>query len=371
MNWATVVDMPVVYPRRPPPHSGPRPWTDCGVVRCAVSQVVVITGASAGVGRATARAFGREGARVALIARGRAGLEAAAEEVRAAGGEALVVPCDVADAAAVDAAAARVEEAFGPIDVWVNVAMAAVLAEVAETSAEEFRRVTEVTYLGSVHGTQAALARMLPRDRGKIVQVGSALAYRGIPLQATYCGAKHAIQGFCESLRTELLHRGSGVSLTVVHLPGLNTTQFGWVRARTRGTPRPVAPVYQPEIAADAIVWAARHRRRELWVGFSTAYTTGGNRIAPWFADRYLAKTAVKGQQTGRPLDPGRPDYLDAPLDDDRDHGVHGEFGGEAKTRSPQVALARHKRSVAGAALVALGALAAGLRQGARRGYLG
>src|SRR3954471_24111072 len=292
--------MLVVYPRRPPPHSGPRPWTDCGVVRLSVSDVVVITGASAGVGRATARAFGREGARVALIARGRAGLEAAAEEVRAAGGEALVVPCDVADAAAVDAAAARVEEAFGPIDVWVNVAMAAVLAEVAETSAEEFRRVTEVTYLGSVHGTQAALARMLPRDRGKIVQVGSALAYRGIPLQATYCGAKHAIQGFCESLRTELLHRGSGVSLTVVHLPGLNTTQFGWVRARTRGRPRPVAPVYDPAIAARAIAAAAEHPRREWQVGGSTVAVILGEKLVPWLADRYLARTNVEAQQQDR-----------------------------------------------------------------------
>jgi short-subunit dehydrogenase len=327
-----------------------------------VSDVVVITGASAGVGRATAREFARRGARIGLIARGRAGLEACASEVRAAGGEALVLPCDVADSGALDAAAARVEEAFGPIDVWVNVAMAAVLAEVAETSADEFRRVTEVTYLGSVHGCQAALARMLPRDRGKIVQVGSALAFRGIPLQASYCGAKHAIQGFCESLRTELMHRGSGVSLTVVHLPGLNTTQFGWVRARTRGHPRPVAPVYQPEIAARAIVWAAGHRRRELWVGFSTVYTILGNRVAPWFADRYLARTAVKGQQTPQPLDPDRPDYLDAPVDDDSDRGAHGEFGGEAKTRSPQLVLSEHRGVVTGVAaalIAAAGAVAA------------
>ena len=321
-----------------------------------MGEVVVITGASAGVGRATAREFGRRGARVGLIARGRAGLEAAAAEVRAAGGEALVLPCDVADFAAVDAAATRVEEELGPIDVWVNVAMAAVLAEVTETSADEFRRVTEVTYLGSVHGAKAALARMLPRDRGKIVQVGSALAYRGIPLQATYCGAKHAIQGFCESLWTELLHRRSEVELTVVHLPGLNTTQFTWVRARTRGRPRPVAPVYQPEIAARAIVWAAHHRRRELWVGFPTAYAIAGNRIAPWFADRYLAKTAFKGQQTAQPLDPGRPDYLEAPLDDDVDHGAHGPFGDEAKRHSPQLALAEHRRAAALAVALAAGA---------------
>src|SRR4051794_30506055 len=221
-----------------------------------MSQIVVITGASAGVGRATARAFGARGAHVALIARGRAGLEAAAAEVRAAGGRALVLPCDVSDPDAVEAAAARAEAELGPIDVWVNVAMTAVLAEVADTSADEFRRVTEVTYLGSVHGAQAALRRMLPRDRGTILQVGSALGRRGIPLQATYCAAKHAVQGFTESLRTELLHRGSSIRLTVVQLPGLDTTQFSWVRARTRNTPRPVAPVYTPELAARTIVWA-------------------------------------------------------------------------------------------------------------------
>ena len=326
-----------------------------------MSEVVVITGASAGVGRATARAFGRRGASVALIARGRAGLEACAAEVREAGGEALVLPCDVSSFDAVDAAASAVEEAFGPIDVWVNVAMAAVLAEVAETSAEEFRRVTEVTYLGSVHGIQAALKRMLPRDRGKIVQVGSALAYRGIPLQASYCGAKHAIKGFCEALRCELLHRKSGVSLTLVHLPGLNTTQFGWVRARTQGEPRPVAPVYQPEIAARAIVWASHHRRRELWVGFSTVYTIIGNRVAPWLGDLYLARSGFQGQQTDQPLDPARPDYLFSPLDDATDRGSHGEFDDEAKARSPQVFAAEHRWALtagAAAGLVA-GAVAA------------
>src|SRR4051812_25391172 len=230
-------------------------------------RVVVVTGASAGVGRATAVAFGRRGARVALIARGAAGLKAAAAEIRAAGGEALPLPLDVADADAVEAAAARVEETWGPIDVWVNAAMTAVLGEVADTTAEDFRRVTEVTYLGSVYGQLAALRRMLPRDRGTIVQVGSALCYRGIPLQATYCGAKHAILGFVESLRTELLHRGSNVRLTVVHLPGLNTPQFGWVKTALPRHPQPVPPIYQPEVAADAIVWAAQHRRREIWVG--------------------------------------------------------------------------------------------------------
>src|SRR3954462_7547632 len=230
--------------------------------------VVVITGASAGVGRATARAFGARGDRVALIARGRPGLEAAAREVREAGGTALVLPCDVSDAAAVAAAAARAEAELGPIDVWVNNAMTAVLAEVAETPADEFRRVTEVTYLGSVHGAQAALRRMLPRDRGTIVQVGSALAFRGIPLQATYCASKHAVEGFCESLRTELMHRKSNVHLVEVHLPGMNTTQFSWVRAKGPPPPQPVPPIYQPEIAARVIVWAPHHRRKRIWVGF-------------------------------------------------------------------------------------------------------
>jgi short-subunit dehydrogenase len=320
-------------------------------------EIIAITGASAGVGRATARAFAAPGVKLGLIARGRAGLEAAAAEARRAGAEALVLPCDVADADAVDAAAQAVEDAFGPIDLWVNVAMSAVLAEITETTAAEFRRVTEVTYLGAVHGTQAALKRMLPRDRGKIVQVGSALGYRGIPLQATYCGAKHAIQGFVESLRTELRHRGSHVSHTIVQLPGLNTTQFGWVRARTPEFPQPVAPIYAPEVAARAIVWAATHTRHELWVGFPTVYTIVGSRVASRAVDWYLAKTAFKGQQSGKPLDPDRPDYLDAPLDDERDYGSHGPFGSQQHGRSAQLWLSMHRGAVAGgAAAVALAA---------------
>jgi len=313
-------------------------------------KTVVVTGASAGVGRATVRELGREGAHVALLARGRAGLEAAASEVRAEGGKALVVPVDVSDAEAVEAAAATVERELGPIDVWINVAMTAVLAEVAETTAEEFRRVTEVTYLGSVHGTQAALRRMLPRDRGKIVQVGSALAYRGIPLQATYCGAKHAIEGFVQSLRTELLHRRSKVGLTIVQLPGMNTTQFSWVRARTKNHPQPVPPIFEPEVAARAVVWAAQHNRREIWVGGPTVKTIVGQRAVPWFVGWYLARTGFSGQQTDQPLDPGRPDYVFAPLDDDRDHGAHGEFGDKAKSRSAQLWLSLHRRTVATAA---------------------
>jgi short-subunit dehydrogenase len=323
-------------------------------------QVIVITGASAGVGRATARAFARPGVRMGLIARGRAGLEAAAAEVRTAGGEALVLVCDVADPDAVDAAATQVEDAYGPIDLWVNVAMTAVLAEVTQTTAAEFRRVTEVTYLGAVHGTQAALRRMLPRDRGKIVQVGSALGFRGIPLQATYCGAKHAVQGFVESLRTELRYRGSHVSHTIVQLPGLNTTQFGWVRARTPDEPQPVAPIYAPEVAARAIVWAATHKRAEIWVGLPTVYTILGSRIASRVADWYLARTGFKGQQTGRPLDPDRPDYLDAPLDDVRDYGASGPFGDRAAQRSPQLWLTTHRRTLAAGAAATAAAILAG-----------
>jgi NADP-dependent 3-hydroxy acid dehydrogenase YdfG len=313
---------------------------------------VVVTGASAGVGRATAVAFGARGDSVALIARGEEGLQAAAREVRAAGGTALVLPCDVGDADAVEAAAARAEDELGPIDVWVNCAMAAVLAFVHETDPADVRRVTETTYLGCVHGTLAALRRMRPRDRGVIVQVGSTLAYRAIPLQATYCAAKFAIRGFTDSLRTELLHEGSGVRVTMVQLPGLNTTQFTWVRTTLRRQPRPVAPVYQPEVAADAIVHAAEHPRRELWVGASTPILIGGNKLAPWLGDRYLARTNVEAQQTADPIDPARPDYLYRPLGD---RGSHGPFDGEARASSVQLALAKRRRalSLAGAATAA------------------
>jgi len=222
-----------------------------------MAETVVITGASAGLGRAIARRFAREGAQIGLIARGETGLRATAEEVERLGGRALALPCDVADADAVDAAAERVEAELGPIDIWVNNAMTAVLGEVVDTKPEEFRRVMEVTFLGSVHGAQSALRRMEPRGRGTIIQVGSALGKQGIPLQATYCSAKHAVQGFFESLRTELLHRGSPVHLGIVQMPGMNTTQFSWVRLRVPNEPQPVAPIYQPEVAADAVYWAA------------------------------------------------------------------------------------------------------------------
>jgi short-subunit dehydrogenase len=330
-----------------------------------VTQTIVLTGASAGVGRATAREFGRRGARVALLARNRDGLEAAADEVRREGGTALVLPTDVSDPEQVEAAADRAEEELGPIDAWINDAMASVFGRVHEIDAKDFRRVTEVTYLGTVHGTMAALRRMRPRGHGAIVQVGSALAYRGIPLQSAYCGSKHAIKGFTESLRTELLAEKSGVHVTMVHLPGLNTTQFGLVRTLLPRTPRPVAPVYQPEIAARAIVHAAAHpHRRAYWVGGSTALAIIGNRLAPWVADHYLAKTAISGQQTDQPADEHRKhtDYLYEPVPGD--HGSHGSFDDEAKQHSPQAALSRHRgAAAAGAAGVAAGAAAILLRR--------
>src|ERR671937_2624525 len=328
-------------------------------------KVVVVTGASAGVGRATARAFGARGATVGLIARGEDGLNAAAREVRDAGGRALVLPADVAHPDEVRAAAARAEAELGPIEVWVNDAMASIFAPVREIAPDEIRRVTEVTYLGQVYGTMAALKHMLPRDRGTIVQVGSALAYRGIPLQAAYCGAKHAVRGFTDSLRTELMHEKRNVRVISVHLPGLNTTQFGMVRLRMPRRPRPVPPVYQPEVAAEAIVWAAQHpRRRELWVGGSTVLTILGNRLAPWLADRYLARTGYDSQQTDEPAGAERQhtDYVDAPLPGDL--GSHGPFDDEAKARSPQLWLAEHRRAIAAAGA---GAVAAGAAVLARR----
>ncbi|MGQ0644995.1 MAG: SDR family oxidoreductase [Elusimicrobiota bacterium] len=296
-------------------------------------QVVMITGASAGVGRATARAFARRGARIGLLARGRDGLEAARREVEELGGRALVCQADVADADQVEAAAAALEETFGPMDVWVNNAMASVFSPVLETRPEEYRRVTEVTYLGYVHGTLAALRRMVPRDRGAIVQVGSALSYRSIPLQSAYCAAKHAVNGFTDSLRCELLHDGSRVRLTAVHLPAVNTPQFGWVKSRLPNEPQPVPHIYQPEVAAQAIFWAAHGRRRELYVGWPTTRAIIGNKLAPGFADRYLARMGYDSQQTEEPADPARPHNLWEPVPGD--HGAHGAFDGRALACSP------------------------------------
>jgi short-subunit dehydrogenase len=324
--------------------------------------VVAITGASSGVGRAAARAFAARGDRVGLIARGADGLDAARREALAAGARAVACEADVADHAAVEAAADRIERELGPIDVWVNCAMATVLARVWETSAADFRRATEVTYLGYVHGTLAALARMRPRDAGVIVQVGSALSYRAIPLQASYCGAKFAIRGFTDALRVELLDEGSGVRLTMVQLPGLNTPQFDQVPTTLARQPRPVAPVFQPEVAADAIVFAAEHPRRELWVGHSTVLTIAGSALAPSITDRFLARTNVEAQQADEPLEPGRGDYLYEPVPGDR--GAHGRFDDESKPRSLQLALAKRKRPLLAAAVAgALAAAAAAARR--------
>jgi short-subunit dehydrogenase len=310
-------------------------------------QVVVITGASGGVGRAVAHAFAKRGAHVGLLARRQEGLEGAAREVESLGGEALAVPTDVADHEQVEAAAVAVEERFGEIDVWVNDAMATVFARFLDTEPEEFKRATEVTYLGAVYGTMSALKRMTARDRGKIVQVGSALAYRAIPLQAAYCGAKFGIRGFTDSIRTELLHDKSNVQITMVQLPGLNTTQFNWCRSKLPKHPMPVPPIYQPEIAAEAVYWAAHHRRRELWVGYSTVEAILGNKIAPSFADRYLARTGFAGQQIqDMPIDGERPGNLFEPVPG---AATHGMFDAQAKTRSPQLWAATHRAAVAGA----------------------
>lgn len=318
------------------------------------SRVVVITGASAGVGRATVRRFARDGASIALIARGRDRLEAAAREVEEAGGRALVIPADVADADAVEAAAGRAEEELGPIDVWINNAMTSVFSPAHEVEPEEYRRVTEVNYLGFVYGTLAALRRMRPRDRGVIIQVGSALAFRGIPLQAAYCASKHAIQGFTESVRTELIHENSNVHLGLVHMPALNTPQFDWVRSRLDRKPQPVPPIYQPEVAADAIHWAASNRRRTLYVGVPTVLTVLGERAAPHLLDHYLAASGVDSQQTDRPEDPDRPDNLFEPVPGD--YAAHGRFDDRSRSISPQLWASKNRRwlAVAGGAAAAL-----------------
>jgi NAD(P)-dependent dehydrogenase (short-subunit alcohol dehydrogenase family) len=318
-------------------------------------RVVVVTGASSGVGRAVARAFGAAGARVALLARGRDGLEAAAAEVRAAGGDARVLPLDVADARAVDAAA-EVSAAWGGIDVWVNDAMVSVLAPVAEIRPEEYRRVMEVNYLGAVHGTIAALRHMRPRGAGTIVQIGSALAYRSIPLQAAYCASKAALRGFTDSLRSELHHERSRIRVTMVHLPAVNTPQFEVIRNRLPRHGRPVAPVFQPEVVARAVLYAAAHAPRELWVGWPTIQALLGQRFVPGLLDRWLARKAWDGQMTDLAPKP-RTDAVDAPLPGDR--GAHGIFDAEARRRSAALFLRTHRGAVAVAALVAVGAAAA------------
>jgi NAD(P)-dependent dehydrogenase (short-subunit alcohol dehydrogenase family) len=300
------------------------------------------------VGRATAIAFARRGARIGLLARGREGLEGAKRDVEAAGGEALVLSTDVADAEAVEAAAAAVEERFGPIDIWANNAMTSVLSPLKEMTPEEFRRVTDVTYHGYVYGTMSALRRMLPRDQGTIVQVGSALAYRGIPLQSAYCGAKHAIQGFTESVRCELIHDGSNVHITMVQMPALNTPQFGWVKSRLPRKVQPVPPIYQPEVAAEAVYWAAHNKRRELNVGLSTSIVLFGNKVAAGLGDLYLGKTGVDAQQTQEPANPDQPNNLWDPVPGDP--GAHGTFDEQANSRSVQLWATTHRRWLALAA---------------------
>lgn len=320
-------------------------------------EVVMITGASAGLGRAAAREFARLGARIGLLARDEARLEAARHEVERLGGEGFVLPADVADPRRVEAAAAALEERFGPIDVWVNNAMASVFSPVAEMLPEEYRRVTEVTYLGTVYGTLAALRRMRPRDRGVIVQVGSALAYRAIPLQSAYCAAKHAIQGFTESLRSELYHEGSRVRVCMVQMPALNTPQFGWVKSRLPRRAQPVPPIFQPEVGARAIVFAAHHRRREMYVGFPAVKAIVGNRIAPRLLDHYLARTGFRSQQTDEPEDPSRPDNLWEPVPGPQ--AAHGAFDDAARPRSLQLWASEH-RAVLGLAGLALAGAALG-----------
>jgi NAD(P)-dependent dehydrogenase (short-subunit alcohol dehydrogenase family) len=329
-----------------------------------MTQTIVITGASAGIARATARLYGQRGDRVGLIARGQAGLDGAAADVRRAGGVALTVAADVADYEQVDAAATRIEEELGPIDVWINVAFTSVFAPLAEITPAEFRRVTEVSYLGFVHGTMAALARMRPRDHGTIVQVGSALSERSIPLQSAYCGAKHAINGFTSSLRCELLHEKSKVRVTVVQMPAVNTPQFSWVRSRLPHKPQPVPPIYQPELAARGIVYAADHPgRREYWVGASTAATLAANKFAPAILDRYLARTGYAAQQTDQAADPDRPDNLTQPVDrrPGTDHGSHGSFDSRSHPHSAQLWASHHPAICALAACATAAATAAAL----------
>ncbi len=326
------------------------------------SHVVVITGASGGIGRATARLYGARGAKVALLARGEAGLQAAAGEVEDAGGTALVIPVDTADYEQLAQAASQVEDELGPIDVWINDAFTSVFAPFTEISPEEFTRVTQVSYLGFVYGTRVALDKMLPRDRGTIVQVGSALAYRGIPLQTAYCGAKHAIQGFNEALRCELMHDKSGVHVTMVQMPAVNTPQFDWVLSRLPRHAQPVPPIYQPEVAARAVAYAADHPgRREYWVGASTAATLAANAIVPGLLDRYLARTGFSSQQTDQPASPDAPVNLWEPADGKGGHdfGAHGAFDDRSHARSPQLWASHHHGLLVAAGVLGAAGLAA------------
>jgi NAD(P)-dependent dehydrogenase (short-subunit alcohol dehydrogenase family) len=329
-------------------------------------RVVVVTGATSGVGRAIAAEFAGRGDAVGLVARGREGLAGAREEVERAGGRAVELQADVADADQVEAAAQAAEDALGPIDIWVNNAMTTVFGEFLEISSEEFRRATEVTYLGAVWGTRAALRRMTERDRGVVVLVGSAMAYRGIPLQSPYCGAKQAEKGFFESVRCELRHRGSRVHLTMVQLPAVNTPQFEHCETKMPDHPMPVPPIYQPEVAARAVAWAAAHRRREVYVGAPTVYTILGNKLAPWLAERYLARTGYGAQQIEGEAVGDRPSNLFAPLDGDP--GSHGRFDGDAHASSPHLFLTENRRWIGLVGALAGAGAAAACTLARRRG---
>ena len=328
-----------------------------GDIAVSRNEVVVITGASAGVGRATVREFAKRGARIGLIARGRDGLEAARREVESVGGKALVLPTDVAVCDQVEAAAEKVEKKLGPIDIWINNAMTSVFSPIKEMTGAEFERVTQVTYLGYVYGTLAALRRMLPRDSGAIVHVGSALAYRSIPLQAAYCASKHAVLGFFASLRTELFHDHSRVRTTMVQMPALNTPQFGWVKSNLPRKAQPVPPIYQPEVAARAIYYAAHHPgRREYYPAWSAVEAIFGNKVAPSFADHYLARTGYESQQYDGRENLNRPNNLWAPLPGD--HGAHGAFDARARGHSAELWAETHWEWLAAAALGAISAAA-------------
>jgi NAD(P)-dependent dehydrogenase (short-subunit alcohol dehydrogenase family) len=335
-------------------------------------ETVVVTGGTAGVGRATVREFARNGANVAILARGEDRLDATRKEVERLGGRALSISVDVSDARAVEEAAERIERELGEIDIWVNNAFAGIFARFLDVTPEEYERVTAVTYLGQVNGTRAALKRMMPRNRGSIVLVGSALAYRGIPLQSAYCGAKHAIQGLIDSVRTELIHDAPGVHICMVQLPGLNTPQFDWIRAKLPGEPRPIGTVFQPEVAARAIHFAAHSDSKEMLVGFPTVESVWGNKLASAWLDDYLAKVGFKGQQGPEPVSPDRKDNLFEPVPGD--FAAHGRFDDEAHEDSPELWASMHKTQIGLAALGAVAATAAGVgfmlagrRDGARR----
>src|SRR5690242_9743159 len=320
-----------------------------------IGKTVVITGASAGLGRAMAREFAKHGANIGLIARGMDGLQAANDEVEELGGHPYIAQCDVSDAEAVENAAQKIEEFFGSIDVWINNAMISVFGPFKKIEPKDFEHVTDVTYLGQVYGTSAALKRMLPRNKGTIILIGSALAYRGIPLQSAYCGAKHAIHGFFESLRSELIKEESNVKLSMVQLPAMNTPQFGWVKSYLKNKPKPMGKIFEPEVAAKAVVSIAQHPERELYVGYPTVKTIWGNKVAPGFLDDYLAKTGYSGQQTDEPESPDRENNLWHPLPGD--HGAHGTFDEEATNISPETWMATHKKLTYGI----IGAIAAGV----------